>query len=813
MTNILGGIRVSLSSPWDLIEVIALRKNEQVQPTNKRIHIIYVLEGSVTIKYMDEETRLKTKGYYILESSKIYNISQVLGNIFLLSFEYDNGLFKKQNHYYVFSGNSEVNSSPVELELGTKMNNILKLFAVQQKHTHAYVYEAYFGTIALLEKCFRHKRSKKNFEQNLKNRINEIKFYIDTNFSKEISLSELASIFYVSEPYLSKIFKMEVGTSFSQYLQQRRLIGVKTDLVSTNESVTTIALNHGFSNINSFNKLFKMNVGMTPTEYRKEITTNDLIETPNTTTHNNIHQTLTTHFAMIDNQVEENQKLISNSVDVHHTGIFNHSWKQIINLGYATDILQTNVEQQIQTMQRDIPFYYGRIWGIFSDGLIMENRINGKVRYNFGKVDKIIQILLKNNLKPFLDFGIKPKMVIDQEYHVKSYRFSYKKRSIEEWGNIVKEFIAHCVNEFGYDEVSQWYFELWRPSKKVFESIGILESTNQVLFENEVFLQYFTVFYQTIKDVAPDAKVGGGGIGLDMEIENIDELLQMWLPSQCVPDFLTFTIFQMDYSNQHFSDTKLSADENYIFRKLRDNYQILNSLQTQVEVIVAEFNCSLSNREPLNDSLFKASYIVKCYLDNFKYKVKMGYWLLTDIFSYAEDAKQLLFGGAGLISMDGIKKPSYFAFGFLNALGNLLIEQGKGYIITKNVGQRFQILFYHYSHLGAEIYYSNRLDNYAQLSQAEKITDLYFKLELVGLKNGNYKIKTRRINRNFGSIIDKLSDFEKKNNLKEQEISYHRSTCLPSMEIKELLVEEEKMLIREVVSEQEVVLIEIDLIY
>jgi len=57
---------------------------------------------------------------------------------------------------------------------------------------------------------------------------------------------------------------------------------------------------------------------------------------------------------------------------------------------------------------------------------------------------------------------------------------------------------------------------------------------------------------------------------------------------------------------------------------------------------------------------------------------------------------ELFFGSPGLLTLDGIKKASYYAYYLLSKLGNEVIDQGDGYIITRQE-EDIQVLLYSYS--------------------------------------------------------------------------------------------------------------------
>ncbi len=96
-----------------------------------------------------------------------------------------------------------------------------------------------------------------------------VKQYIKANLSKELSRGELATLAYISPDYLSHIFKEETGESLSSYILTSRMTYAKELLITTQQSVSEIALASGFPNVSYFSRQFKRLNGCTPMEYRK----------------------------------------------------------------------------------------------------------------------------------------------------------------------------------------------------------------------------------------------------------------------------------------------------------------------------------------------------------------------------------------------------------------------------------------------------------------------------------------------------------------------------------------------------------------
>ena len=85
------------------------------------------------------------------------------------------------------------------------------------------------------------------------NRLSQINNYIRANYNQSISLNDLASQLYLSVGYLSRFFKKNYGMNFAAYLANVRLYHAVDDLLYTEQPVTRIAYDNGFSNVTVFN--------------------------------------------------------------------------------------------------------------------------------------------------------------------------------------------------------------------------------------------------------------------------------------------------------------------------------------------------------------------------------------------------------------------------------------------------------------------------------------------------------------------------------------------------------------------------------
>jgi len=94
--------------------------------------------------------------------------------------------------------------------------------------------------------------------------------YISKHYMDKISLKIISESLHISTPYLSSLFKKEIGKTFSDFLTQYRIKKSESMLRETTISITEIALLSGFEDQSYFNKVFKKNTGKTPRQFRSQ---------------------------------------------------------------------------------------------------------------------------------------------------------------------------------------------------------------------------------------------------------------------------------------------------------------------------------------------------------------------------------------------------------------------------------------------------------------------------------------------------------------------------------------------------------------
>ena len=101
--------------------------------------------------------------------------------------------------------------------------------------------------------------------------------YINENFQKNITLTEVAKLVNMTTVSFSRFFKTRTGITFMDSLLELRLGHASRLLIDTTQSVAEVAYNCGFNNISNFYRLFKKKKKYTPKEFRESYSSDSRI--------------------------------------------------------------------------------------------------------------------------------------------------------------------------------------------------------------------------------------------------------------------------------------------------------------------------------------------------------------------------------------------------------------------------------------------------------------------------------------------------------------------------------------------------------
>lgn len=603
----------------------------------------------------------------------------------------------------------------------------------------------------------------------------KILFYINDNISNQLTLSSLAKQFNFNQSYLSRLFKKNLGVNLSEYIMSYRMQLTCYDLLQTDENISEISLNHGFVSLSSFNDQFKKRYHMTPKQFRIK---NSRLEYTDDEIQNRLYNyinlskndSLTSLFALVKEtntqmHMEKEMTFVNGVVDMVATngGSFKKELIQTVGIGRAEDLLDADVRQQLLLAQTDIGIKFVRFHGIFSDELMVYHEdADGEVMLNFRTINRIFDFFVNNHLKPFVEIGFMPKELASEDKTMYFWKANTTMpKDIHKWKKLVSGFIRHVIGRYGIDEVLSWEFEIWNEP----------DITNFYWHGTQMdYLVFFKDTYHAIKSCHKNLKVSGFSTTSWAITEHdwTDVALEYISKEKLELESFTYHIYPIEWK-KNLSDISILptsrkglyhyAEPDYIekmVKNIKDKIQQSDSIKNH-RTVVTEWNSSSDLFDLIHDTVFMASFIVKNVISAYRHVDVLSFWTLSDIFPEIQLTDDLFYGGFGLVTREGIKKPSYYAFCLLAELTETVVYQDDHLIITTDRKKNYQILvhnFQEYDNLYKEF-------NHAHITDKERYNVFKHKMEkrviylLRKIEPGYYQVTEKKVNQLQGSAYDK----------------------------------------------------------
>lgn len=95
--------------------------------------------------------------------------------------------------------------------------------------------------------------------------------YIHKEYDSELTIDLMSKKLKLNKCYFCNIFKKETGLTFSNFINKFRVEKSKHLLINSSLSILDVAIAVGFNNQNYFSMAFKKETGVTPLQYKKEL--------------------------------------------------------------------------------------------------------------------------------------------------------------------------------------------------------------------------------------------------------------------------------------------------------------------------------------------------------------------------------------------------------------------------------------------------------------------------------------------------------------------------------------------------------------
>ena len=759
----------------------AVTKEENIKT---ELLVIFLLEGEMTLRYQDEEYPMKAEDIILINPGVGYKIDRTRDALYGMA-SYSMRLMTTvlESRYMIFYCNSVIDEGHSYQDLRDIFFQITAEYTSKTHKTNCYLDSLMLKLLdCLVENYQLNQKSMEAYETENDARMREIMQYVLANLDQEISLNELAEQMFVSTSTLSRIFKKNTGVYFADYVMQLRIKTALGLLKYSEQNMTQIAMTAGFSNSASFNRAFRKVMGETPSEYREkyQITEADQREKEEKE-ETKIREELKKKGYELGKQ--EHTTLVYMDLDKCESKKYHKVWNRMINIGPIWDLNKANVQFHIIQLNEQLHFKYIRVWNVFSKNMMIND---GKTigQYNYDSVNQVLDFLVQNRLKPFLDLGRRPDTALRSDGKEVFYEEQYIPfASRDHWERMIDDFFSHIVDRYGQEEVSGWLFELARDCVHG-------DNTPETRLYQDDFYDFFDAWrylYKTIKNRIPDAKLGGISSIVTKDWKFLVSFFECCVMEHVIPDFASFIIFPYDvYKNDGTHVVrKISQNEYNEENQIKEIKRLLKQTNLEeIPIYITEWNNTISNRNYLNDSCFRAAYLVR------KIKViadqvdMIGIMGGTDWVSSHMDTVGIVNGGIGLLTKDTIRKPAYFAVDFLNQLGEYLLDKGDNYIVTRKENGDIYILCFYYSWFRRSYFLQEEdvdLRKYnSMIFEDENLVHLDFHFEHLK-ESGEYYVKKRTLNQHNGSILNEWGKFQYDIRLTRQDVKYIQAISFPTL--------------------------------
>jgi xylan 1,4-beta-xylosidase len=601
------------------------------------------------------------------------------------------------------------------------------------------------------------------------------------HYRENLTLTTLAEHQNLSVSYLSKFFEKHMGSNFVQYYTSLRLERAVNEILTSDNTIENISQNSGFSDSRSLVKAFKKNYGMLPSSYRKSFAKNNTkasapLLIPAKWTSIQLNDTgkleqLRKYLNLFPSELpvsKHNLKYIDCETIDYRSGIsvLHHNYRSMITVSSAKLLLHSSVRDMIRDAQQEIGFQYISFHGLLSDDMMVYNEsLDGNPSISFTYINEVLDFVTSLHLKPFIRLNFMPSSLASSTDKCIYFRKDIisKPKEIGKWQLLVEKLFKNLIHRYGVKEVSSWPVNIWNePATSIF---GFDDETD--------FFQFYVTTFRMIKNILPSAKIGTPPITF-LDDSWFIRFHQFLLKNQCYPDYIDLHYYDDAAATSKKIDE--STDKSFFFQNL-SHFGIIDSLNTdpdsfflylndfkktmknigysKIPHYLSEWNLTLSSRNRINDTCFKACYLAKNLLENYDRLDSFGYWSITDHHEEQQIPSSLYHGGFGLLTMNGIPKASYNVLRLMKRLGNTFLGRGSGWFATKE-DYKVMVLYYNYEHYpklfsSGKLFDMTNIENFVPFSNKQ---DCVAKVHFTNLPAKNCKVKEYFVNRNHGSSFD-----------------------------------------------------------
>lgn len=442
------------------------------------------------------------------------------------------------------------------------------------------------------------------------------------------------------------------------------------------------------------------------------------------------------------------------------------SYSFCVGGGRAYETLLAENQRHLKIAHDDCGFRYLRFHGLLHDDMAVyhEDR-NGNVSYNWQYVDLLFDAMLKIGIKPFVELSFMPASLASGKETVFFWKANITMpRDLAKWGALIEALVNHFTARYGAAEVESWFFEVWNePNLDIFFA-------SASPFED--YMKLYSITAQAVKRVSSRYLVGGpatAGCGW------INEFIEACVCNSLPVDFVSTHAYGVDGFVDEFGENtqKLIADDDSVSKEMRQTRSMIKeSSLPDLPLYFTEWSSSFSPRDNAHDSYHEAAFVLTRIKKAYTHVDAMSYWVFSDIFEESGPGPAPFHGGFGMLNVTGLKKPAYFAYNYLNKLGDTILScDDKDTLCTKS-DDGVQVLFWNYTipkqDTTDQEYFQNDLP-------AASVQDAVVNID--GITPGQYKLELYGVGYRMNDVYSLYRELNTADGLTREQRDYLDQSC------------------------------------
>lgn len=554
----------------------------------------------------------------------------------------------------------------------------------------------------------------------------EVQSYIQSRLLSDCSLESTASYFGFSPAYFSKWFSSHFEMPFLKYVNYQRIKLAKNRLDVSEDNLLKIALDCGFSSLNSFNREFQRYYHCTPGSYRKKQE-----EIKNTASFMDVLQILEKEEPSLHKQKQIEVRL-PKTPSLYNSTFVN----TICSLGNFSAVYKQNNRSEILNALSEFHICYVQI--DFTEDI--------DINTSFKKEQYVLDMLIDNKISPIITFA-------------------YRQIRNSDFFTFIKKFLFHFANRYGKDYIKKWFLEI--------EYNSAFDSSQA---------KHYARFIKELKNTLHKMDMPVPLLGPQLLISHGGTNLENLLKEKPILD--TITLFCAPYSIEKLDQKWMmvpNTSPDYLILQTQ-KAQNLADIHQYGPVMISKWKDEIYEQSFLNDDVSKAARLCQLLLNAYGKIASLPSPVLFD--SLLEPETSRIFAGkSGLIASNNIMKPAGRLYSFFNHLDHYVLYYDEHLLITYDNEKYFQII----AHNAKEISYGDFYDKNPQdLDREELFADqdpLLIRIDLQGNFSGRYVLKNRILSETCGNPLASYQQMSVPDTfIAKSEIHYLQSSSFPGIQ-------------------------------